>query len=40
MPPGGSEGTIPVFEEAKTILALNRAATVIGGILISYDIGF
>jgi hypothetical protein len=27
----GIEPTIPVFERAKTVHALNRAATVIGG---------
>jgi hypothetical protein len=30
MPPLGSEATIPVFEQAKTVHALDRAATVIG----------
>jgi hypothetical protein len=30
MPRVGSEHTIPVFEKAKTVYALNHAATVIG----------
>jgi hypothetical protein len=30
MPQVGSEPTIPVFERAKTVHALDRAATVIG----------
>jgi hypothetical protein len=30
MPQVGIEPTIPVFERAKTVLALDRAATVIG----------
>jgi hypothetical protein len=31
MPQVGFEATIPVFGLAKTVLALDRAATVIGG---------
>jgi hypothetical protein len=31
MPRVGFEPTIPVFEQAKTFHALDRAATVIGG---------
>jgi hypothetical protein len=30
MPQVGFESTIPVFERAKTVLALDRAATLIG----------
>jgi hypothetical protein len=33
MPQGGFEPTIPVFERAKTVHALDHAATVIGRIL-------
>jgi hypothetical protein len=32
MPRVGFESTIPVFERAKTVHALNRATTVIGGV--------
>jgi hypothetical protein len=32
MPPVGFETTIPVFERAKTVHALDRAATVIGTV--------
>jgi hypothetical protein len=32
MPHVGFEPTIPVFDKAKTIHALDRAATVFGGI--------
>jgi hypothetical protein len=34
MPSVGFEPTIPVFERAKTIYALDRAATVIGMVLV------
>jgi hypothetical protein len=34
MPGVGFEPTIPVFERAKTVHALDRAATVIGGFLV------
>jgi hypothetical protein len=36
MPLVGFELTIPVFERAKTIHALNRAATVIGMLIYQY----
>jgi hypothetical protein len=32
MPPVGFEPTIPVFERAKTVHALDRAVTVIGAV--------
>jgi hypothetical protein len=32
MPPVGFEPTIPVFEQAKTVHALDIAATVIGSV--------
>jgi hypothetical protein len=32
MPRVGFESTIPVFERAKTVHALDRAATVIGSV--------
>jgi hypothetical protein len=38
MPPVGFELTIPVFEQAKKIHALDRAATVIG--LVNSAVGF
>jgi hypothetical protein len=34
MPQVGFESAIPVFERKKTVLALDRAATVIGRIII------
>jgi hypothetical protein len=34
----GFEPTIPVFEQAKTVHALDRAVNVIGGIIIPYEI--
>jgi hypothetical protein len=33
MPWGRFEPTVPVFEQAKTVHALDRAATVIGSIV-------
>jgi hypothetical protein len=36
MPPFGFEPTIPVFKWAKTVHALDRAATVIGTLLSSW----
>jgi hypothetical protein len=39
MPQVGFEPTIPVFEQAKTVHGLDRAATVIGrNAYIQYDI--
>jgi hypothetical protein len=34
MPQMGLELTIPVFEQTKTVHALDRAATVTGGVMI------
>jgi hypothetical protein len=33
MPEAGFEATIPMFEQAKTVHALDRAVTVIGALL-------
>jgi hypothetical protein len=33
MPRGGFEPTTPVFKRAKKVHALDRAATVIGGVI-------
>jgi hypothetical protein len=38
MPLVGSEHTIPVFERAKIVHALDRAATVIGKALSAIDV--
>jgi hypothetical protein len=38
MPRVGSEPTTPVFERAKTVYALDRAATVIGNLLITIQL--
>jgi hypothetical protein len=38
MPRVGSEPTIPVFERAKTIHALERTATVIGRLSVWYSL--
>jgi hypothetical protein len=38
MPRVGFEPTIPVFERAKTVHALDRAATVIGFLMLHYTI--
>jgi hypothetical protein len=40
MPQVGFEPTIPVFERAKTVHALDRAVTVIGSLLIYNLINF
>jgi hypothetical protein len=38
MPPMGFEPTTPVFERAKTVHALDCAASVIGGVLYSAEL--
>jgi hypothetical protein len=38
MPRVGFERTIPVFEQAKTVQTLDRAAIVIGPFALTFDI--